>query len=106
MSAGMSWWCFRLMFWVFCMFVSPMAAFVYFLLLASEFRSSSVIIDITLIKAFTECSLDSRSFKHLFNSIFAVLWYLMIIVALAVIANCVYASLAMNVTCFYVNCFI
>ncbi len=74
-----------------------MAAFVYFLLLASEFRSSSV--DITVISAFTKRSLDYRSFKHVFNGIllFCDIW--MIIAALAVLANvnCVYASLAMNV---------
>ncbi len=46
------------------MFVSAMAAFVYFLLLASEFRSSSIIVDITVISAFTKRSLDYRSFKH------------------------------------------
>ncbi len=72
-----------------------MAAFVYFLLLASEFRSSSVIVDITVISAFTKRSLDYRSFKHVFNGIllFCDIW--MIIAALAVLANvnCVYASL-------------
>ncbi len=70
-----------------------MAAFVYFLLLASEFRSLSIIVDITVISAFTKRSLDYRSFKHVFNGIllFCDIW--MIIAALAVLANCVYASL-------------